>query len=1556
MQACRSVSYSLENANVLGITYVLGIVAAAFCLGPTPMGAAQPPRAEQADFDGASLPLNRTDARGIKRVRESIAKGEYSSAIRFLDAVLERDEDSFLRMGNSGEFVGLKETAWQIIGDLPPEGRQAYETTFGPVARRLLKQSVIEGNYDGLRRLTRRYFHTPAGYEAALLLAQHEADLGRHLSAALVYQELLDTPAAAARFQPQLSLQAALSWTALGSRDRSRQLLLALRGANFRSVRVDEKDVQLDLSSPDFWDELLKHTGVPISKDGAPERQWLTSGGNPQRNGQSVGGLPHMRVDWQVRLLAHPLLESAFQEISADRLRRHQPLIPAASPLAVSNYLITRSAHNLIAIDFTTGKRVWQSQPQKFPAFEQLIGGENTEDHQAGLAPASAFAQRIWGDYLYNTISSDGQRVYVIRDLKVPMSSRYEPWRVRILPEASADAFSAGTNRLCAYDLETQGKLVWEVDGAASRDELKGAFFLGAPLAVGQSLYCLSENNSERAIYLVALDRLTGKLQWRQQLANLETGILIDTNRRLQAAIPSYDEGILVCPTGVGVVVGIDLAKNALAWAYRYETNESFPRRKGKVRAGGPANQWLDAAVTLAQGRVVLTPPESSDMHCIDLATGVLVWKNEREQGVHVAGIDGNNILIVGQDKISAIRLEDGKPAWKKTSLPFPSGSVPTGRGFVSKGKYFFPLSTAEVVSVDTASGEYVSRVVSREGRPLGNLVCHQGAVVSQSGDLIDRFGQIEVLRDASERRLKKNPEDHDSLRTLGEMAFNDNQLTQAVEWLKKANSIEPNDLQIREVLSECLQAALDEDFASFRHLLPLLDEIQGPSDKDQLTLLRLQAQGLLDIGDVLGAFDICRNMAEKADADESLLQLGRYHQVGLRRWVRAQVAAVWAKADDSQRAQITDQLEEAMAQLATENSAARVEQFFQCFAGLRICEPLAMQIAVEHLDKSRLLAAQQILVHLANSTNAAIRGEAVARCSRMLHRVNLPHLAVSFDERLNTTLATVACLDGKTGKQCLREWGLGKPGHQRSGLEPGEPEPGAGSYAYRGVNWPYGKVEVSRRPSTKRARKQGKRPTFLEVQLEHSDDVLGGGNVFLGHINREVLVQDSFGREVFRTTLQQPSSRQMYGSNSAYGASKGNLLLISSGQHILAFNTLPAGERGAPQLLWRKQAVSNLDNRDEYIVRRAHRGSERPGSRRPRRAERDGKWIGVIGPLTHDSCVLQDQSRLVCVDPLTGEIRWQRSDVPAGCDLFGDEQFVFAVERAARKAFVFSTVDGRRLSETEVPVWRERLTTRGRHVICWRRLANRDFELSSIDAASEKVIWKRVFGKSSRVDIARSRFVAVADPQGNCVVIDADSGKTLLEEPIQKSAGIQELHLLAGVDNFLLAVELPQGSSRSRLKVIPFNQSDYVQMDGQIYVFNRATGKPEFVRPATVKQQVLPLSQPVDLPVVAFAGHLPRQTNSGGKNFMRLLVLEKSSGRQLFSQDDLPPSNNYFALRAGKSSPHEVVVEMLELDIHFAFTGRMRPPEPPAMHEVSLKQGGNQGLLGIGQKMFGGD
>ena len=95
------------------------------------------------------------------------------------------------------------------------------------------QESLAVGDFEGLRRVARRYFHSLAGYEASLLLAGYEADRGRHLTAALTYQQLLDIPKVAARFQPQLSLLAAVSWTALENQERASELLQELDRQGF---------------------------------------------------------------------------------------------------------------------------------------------------------------------------------------------------------------------------------------------------------------------------------------------------------------------------------------------------------------------------------------------------------------------------------------------------------------------------------------------------------------------------------------------------------------------------------------------------------------------------------------------------------------------------------------------------------------------------------------------------------------------------------------------------------------------------------------------------------------------------------------------------------------------------------------------------------------------------------------------------------------------------------------------------------------------------------------------------------------------------------------------------------------------------------------------------------------------------------------------------------------------------------------------------------------------------------------------------------------------------
>ena len=69
-------------------------------------------------------------------------------------------------------------------------------------------------------------------------------------------------------------------------------------------------------------------------------------------------------------------------------------------------------------------------------------------------------------------------------------------------------------------------------------DQLAGAWFLGAPLAMQGQVYVLTEIAGE--IRLVVLDADTGKLQWWQQLCLVEnfTPIHLDTERKLPDVLP----------------------------------------------------------------------------------------------------------------------------------------------------------------------------------------------------------------------------------------------------------------------------------------------------------------------------------------------------------------------------------------------------------------------------------------------------------------------------------------------------------------------------------------------------------------------------------------------------------------------------------------------------------------------------------------------------------------------------------------------------------------------------------------------------------------------------------------------------------------------------------------------------------------------------------------------------------------------------------------------------------------------------------------------------------
>jgi hypothetical protein len=304
---------------------------------------------------------------------------------------------------------------------------------------------------------------------------------------------------------------------------------------------------------------------------------------------------------------------------------------------------------------------------------------------------------------------------------------------------------------------------------------------------------------------------------------------------------------------------------------------------------------------------------------------------------------------------------------------------------------------------------------------------------------------------------------------------------------------------------------------------------------------------------------------------------------------------------------------------------------------------------------------------------------------------------------------------------------------------------------------------------------------------------------------------------------------------------------------------------------------------------------------------------------------------------------------------LFGDERYVFATPHGSTKAKVYSAIDGRALGEATVPAWEHELTTRGRRVIRWKTNKQSEFELTKLDPLTGDVAWQRTFSAGARVDIDMDRYIAVAEPSGRAVILDETTGDVLFEASLTPQARLDQVHLRAGTDHFVLVVEHPSGRNADR-EVRPFNAGDSTVVDGEVLVLDGRAGGSRWARPASVLRQALVLNQPADLPFVLFAGALLSRTRGEGHDATTALLLDKATGRTLFASDELPQSSvASCTAEVTDLGQHEVTVEIAGRSLVVQLTEGRRPPEPPAMAEVESSAGKiSEGILGILNKALG--
>ncbi|HID21928.1 MAG TPA: hypothetical protein EYP14_05950, partial [Planctomycetaceae bacterium] len=674
-------------------------------LGALPGAVAREDSQDERAVEAAARRESRS-SRLLAKVRSLVEAEDYAAGVKLLQTILDRPDDPVLQ-SFSGDEQGpgplrtLKDEAEELLRSLPSAGRRLYELQYGRAAAQKLADAERADDIDGLREVARRYGLTAAGAEATYRLGSYHLDRGEPLAALLCFERLRHEPRVARQWEPTLTFKTAVCWYAIGEPRRGREVLTELfRGNGIDRLRVAGRTSR-PWSSPDQAEAWLRQRLSETDPAAASKgRDWFAYRGDAARNSTAspvnVTGRPAWTRSTLADNAAHNvwspdrnpefkarLLSYAARQRLADR--QPVPRLPALHPLIVGRTVICRTVNSVQAWDLSTGQLIWQSaviEPALAEIFRQLKGVSNRPRVNPERLLQTYLNQRWFLDLTSGTLSSDGQLVFVIEDVKL-FGADF------LLGTAMPDdiLYFDKTNKLVALEVDT-GRLKWQVGGRRGDHQLPlaGLFFLAAPVPHNGRLYCLANDNGETL--LIVLNAADGSLLWSLSLDDLDQRPLPDLQWMYTGNAPSLAAGLLICPVSTGGVIAVDVDRRRPLWMYRYRRparyTPSHPRAlmmqalqqsRFVEEMSGIRDRWVATAPIIADGRVILTPADSDELHCLRLSDGKRLWGRPRDEGLFVATVASGNVIVVGRSQIRALRLQDGQPAWRQpVPIPFPAG------------------------------------------------------------------------------------------------------------------------------------------------------------------------------------------------------------------------------------------------------------------------------------------------------------------------------------------------------------------------------------------------------------------------------------------------------------------------------------------------------------------------------------------------------------------------------------------------------------------------------------------------------------------------------------------------------------------------------------------------------------------------------------------------------------------------------------------------------------------------------------------------------------------
>lgn len=1462
------------------------------------------PGRDNVDEHAASSPQL---AKNLGLAQRAARDGDWLNAVRLLQELLDQPQDTLWARPDGG-WVSLQSEAERRIASLPEEGRRTYQTEYTGIAQQLLTEGGGLGNIEACIEVARRYRNTQPGQRAADAVAAMYFDRGEYSLAAHWYQSVWDTRGPVTE----------------DSEWRARAVYALVRAGRAGDARSLIESLDQELPMP--WISRAGDTETlggwlarqePAGPAPVPELEnWVTLYGSPSRTGSAAGGEPLLLKRWSQPLTHRYAVTRQIDDLLLDLEDNQRAPIPAMAPVVADGRVAFRTLRGLAVADVASGELLWESEEGISP--ERLLTGDAEADPIGGgrrmrmigriVADygANQFDQHqltslLFRDAGYGLLSSDGRRVFAVEQSALMAQANYGYWWGGMDPSLQ-DAYGRdwATNQIVAFDLES-GAQVWEVGGRRMHEPfdppLAGTFFLGPPVADGDELFVIGERDKE--IVLFVLKAETGEPIWSQVLAGVTTSIEFDAVRRLWSCQPSVDAGTIVCPTGAGWLLALDRHARRIQWAHRYAGRRDDGRNNNgaQMHSLQPLNErWCQSAPILADGRVVYTPDEQPDesgqdlprVICLDAMTGEQRWQQEKGNWLYVAGVLDGAVLLVGRHAMSALSLSDGTPRWT-TNIP-PEQGPPSGRGAAVGDHFLLPLVSGELWTLKVSDGQVVSRSrLPAEGAPLGNLVMHEGTLMSLSPHQLTGFEQRDTFEAEIARRKQAAPDDLWAAVREAEMLRVAGRYAEALAALDRADRRLPGaDSQLaerhRRLTFETLLDVVRSDLLVHDDLFARAGGLTD-SAEENLELTRVDADRRIARGDWEGAFDVYWQLPRQYPGD-LMIDDGDV-TVRLDLWAGGRLATLWERAPEGSRAFIDVQIRDAVTAALSGSEEEQIQ--IERLCGFHPASTDVTWALIEHASRNGLFAEAEVrLRRLLARGDSSSAPRALQRLAGLLLQFSQPVDAALCMAELERRFADLRLPDGRTGAEAAAAW-FEQEALGRDVLAP----PGV-------AVWSEDEFEMTRSRRLNGNFYYGQLPVII-----HSGEAFYDRHEFVFAPQQEfpaLRIERVANDEPYWTIPLRSSPSEYYNQGGAARTSGLQAVVLNLGvlqalslpdRRVLW--SLPVSERG--QTVYSRNVYDN----DSHALQPAHGFAGRSG------LGQGQSPTGMLAVVSPSGVAYYGRGEFIVVDPLSGGVLWRRRGVPPQTSLYGNAETMFVVTPNSSNSYAVRMSDGQKLEieglsdliDDAVAFRPNGLVLVERGARGRARAAERGKLLIRVyDPLTRAEAWRHEFDTRSRLSWVDPQTLLVLDEStAACTSIRVDTGETMELGSVPASLVKDSSEVLAVADSEHVYVVL----NHLRNSFVSYVNPPAVRVNGTVIALRRNGDGKAWQR--VVENQNLLLTQFAQSPLMVFLTyqhvHLEKLQTVYAKS--QLVVLDKGTGEIAVQDERASPGGGYYQLEVSR-------------------------------------------------------